>query len=308
MNGSRSPVIRFGNGETKRFGVEGATRAGAGAIEVGGAASTTRLFEALLFPVSFVEAMMELLRRLAGLAGGGGRDFVVGEVESVSYLDTRLSMAICRPADCGLGSCSVGWEGSGVDGMMGEGMGVAAFGVGSSTSASISVELFATTGGRAGDGGVEGRRILDRGAKSSSLDSSTSSLSTIGTHASSSLVTTTGAIVSASSSGSSAGYRTAASNRAITGFEFEAKLVVRGAVFGVEGRNGPVELANVNSLGPPTKESRFVRFVAADFDGRGAEGRGSSPSRSRGFGIVTASLGGRDGGIGEEEGFQVDMR
>lgn len=180
-------------------------------------------------------------------------------------------------------------------------------GAGSSTSASISVALLCETDGILGDGGVEGSRILDRGAKSpSSLDSSTSSFSTIGTHASASLDTTTG--TTTSFSGSSAGYLTAASNRAIIGFEVEAKVVpVRGAVFGVEGRNGPVELAIVKSLGPPTNDSRFVRFDEADLRGSGAEGRGSSPSRSRGFGIVTASLGGRDGGRGEEGGFQVDI-
>ena len=182
-------------------------------------------------------------------------------------------------------------------------------GAGSSTSASIRVALFCAAG-IWGDGGVEGRRIPDRGARSSSLElSSTSSFSTIGTHASSSLNGGTTVVFSASFSGSSAGYRNAASSRAITGFEFEAKfVVVRGTVFGVEGRNGPVELAIVKSLGPPTKESRSVRFDEADLRGRAAEGSGSSPSRSRGFGIATASFGGREGGTGEEGGFQVDMR
>ena len=181
-------------------------------------------------------------------------------------------------------------------------------GAGSSTSASISV-AFVGNVGICVAGGVAGSRILDLGAKSSSLDSSTSSFSTIGTHASSSFVATTGRLFSTSFSDSSAGYRIAASSRAMTGFEFEVKFVVRGAVFGVEGRNGAEELPNVNSLGPPTKESRFVRFdVAVGFVGRGAEGSGSSPSRSMGFGMLTSSLGGRAGEAREEDAFHVAIR
>ena len=84
MNGSRSPVIRFGNGETKRFGVAGAMRVAAGGFDRSTGFSIIRLVETALSPVRFVEAVRELLRRLVGFVGGGGRDLIVGEVESVS--------------------------------------------------------------------------------------------------------------------------------------------------------------------------------------------------------------------------------